>query len=97
MQESGDGSRAPVYAVPALLSTSEFAAVLRLSLFGPVLLRSGSREVRIKSLKLRAMLGYIALSESLVETRERLVGLLWSEFGGVAGSRRAAPGDPGAA
>ena len=25
------------------------------------------------------MLGYIALSESLLETRERLVGLLWSE------------------
>ena len=34
-----------------------------------------------KSLKLRAALGYIALSESLIETRERLVGLLWSELG----------------
>jgi DNA-binding SARP family transcriptional activator len=55
--------------------------MLRLSLFGHVSLRSGSREVPIKSLKLRAMLGYIALSESLVETRERLVGLLWSESG----------------
>jgi DNA-binding SARP family transcriptional activator/TolB-like protein len=53
--------------------------LLRLSLFGPVLLWSGKREVRIKSLKLRAMLGYITLSESLLETRERLVGLLWSE------------------
>lgn len=57
--------------------------MLRLSLLGPVVLRSGDREVRIKSLKLRAMLGYIALSESLVETRERLVGLLWSESGEV--------------
>jgi DNA-binding SARP family transcriptional activator/tetratricopeptide (TPR) repeat protein len=55
--------------------------LLRLSLFGPVLLWSGGREVRIKSLKLRALLGYIALSESLLETRERLVGLLWSESG----------------
>jgi DNA-binding SARP family transcriptional activator len=55
--------------------------LLHLSLFGPVLLRCDGREVRIKSLKLRAMLGYIALSEALLETRERLVGLLWSESG----------------
>lgn len=55
--------------------------VLRLSLFGPVTLRLGDREIRIRSLKLRAMLGYIALSESHRETRERLVGLLWSESG----------------
>jgi DNA-binding SARP family transcriptional activator len=55
--------------------------VLRLSLFGPVILKFGEREIRTKSLKLRAMLGYIALSESLRETRERLVGLLWSESG----------------
>lgn len=57
--------------------------MLRLSLFGPVVLRSEGHEIRIKSLKLRALLGYIALSESLVETRERLVGLLWSESGEV--------------
>jgi DNA-binding SARP family transcriptional activator len=55
--------------------------LLQLSLFGPVTLRSNNREIRIKSLKLRAMLGYIALSDSLLETRERLVGLLWSESG----------------
>jgi DNA-binding SARP family transcriptional activator len=55
--------------------------LLQLSLFGPVTLRSDGREIRIKSLKLRAMLGYIALSDSLLETRERLVGLLWSESG----------------
>jgi DNA-binding SARP family transcriptional activator len=54
-------------------------AYLLLSLFGPVTLRSNDREIRIKSLKLRAMIGYIALSDSLLETRERLVGLLWSE------------------
>jgi DNA-binding SARP family transcriptional activator len=53
--------------------------LLRLSLFGPVRLRSDGRDVRIKSLKLRALLGYVALSEALIETRERLVGLLWSE------------------
>ncbi|HUB98004.1 MAG TPA: BTAD domain-containing putative transcriptional regulator, partial [Stellaceae bacterium] len=55
--------------------------LLRLSLLGPVSLRSDDRDVRIRSLKLRALLGYIALNESLLETRERLVGLLWSESG----------------
>ena len=53
--------------------------VLRLSLFGPLTLQIGEREIRTRSLKLRAMLGYIALSDKLRETRERLVGLLWSE------------------
>ena len=51
----------------------------QLSLFGPVALRCGGRELQIKSLKLRAILGYVALSEAMLETRERLVGLLWSE------------------
>jgi len=51
----------------------------QLSLFGPVALRCRGRELQIKSLKLRAILGYVALSEALLETRERLVGLLWSE------------------
>jgi DNA-binding SARP family transcriptional activator len=70
--------------VPRQLAASpvaEFRLVLRLSLFGPVVLQFGGREVRTRSLKLRAMLGYIALSEKLRETRERLVGLLWSESG----------------
>ena len=55
--------------------------LLQLSLFGPVSLRCDGREIRIKSLKLQAILGYVALSESMLETRERLVGLLWSESG----------------
>lgn len=57
--------------------------MLQLSLFGPVSLRRDGHEIRIKSVKLRAILGYIALSEPLQETRERLVGLLWSESGEV--------------
>lgn len=56
-------------------------AVLRMRLFGPASFRIGGRELRFKSLKLRAILGYIGLNESLTETRERLVGLLWSESG----------------
>jgi DNA-binding SARP family transcriptional activator/TolB-like protein len=55
--------------------------LIRLSLFGPVSLRTDGREIRVKSLKLRAMLGYVALTDSCKETRERLVGLLWSESG----------------
>jgi DNA-binding SARP family transcriptional activator/tetratricopeptide (TPR) repeat protein len=54
-------------------------AVFRMGLFGPASFSVGGRELRFKSLKLRAALGYIALNESLTETRERLVGLLWSE------------------
>jgi DNA-binding SARP family transcriptional activator/TolB-like protein len=53
--------------------------LLQLSLFGPFSLRHDGHEIRIKSLKLRAILGYLAVSEQLLETRERLVGLLWSE------------------
>ena len=57
------------------------ATVLRMGLFGPPSFNIGGRELRFKSLKLRAILGYIALNEALTETRERLVGLLWSESG----------------
>ena len=52
---------------------------LRLSLLGPVSLHLGNQEIMLKSLKARAILGYIVLSETQRESRERLVGLLWSE------------------
>jgi class 3 adenylate cyclase/DNA-binding SARP family transcriptional activator/tetratricopeptide (TPR) repeat protein len=52
---------------------------LRISLFGPSSLQVADRDIRLRSLKARAMLGYIALSATLQESRERLVGLLWSE------------------
>jgi DNA-binding SARP family transcriptional activator len=55
--------------------------MLQMRLFGPASFTVGGQELRFKSLKLRAALGYIALSESQTETRERLVGLLWSESG----------------
>ncbi len=55
--------------------------VLRMGLFGPASFSIGARELRFKSVKLRAALAYIALNESHTETRERLVGLLWSESG----------------
>lgn len=53
---------------------------LEISVLGGFTIRAAGREIRIRSLKSRAMLGYIALTEALEETRERLVGLLWSEF-----------------
>lgn len=52
---------------------------LRFSFFGAVSMRLGTRVIAVKSRKLRALLGYLALSESEYETRERLVGVLWSE------------------
>lgn len=52
---------------------------LTISVFGNLAVRFGGREVRIKSTKSRAVLGYLALLDRPQETRERLVGLLWSE------------------
>jgi class 3 adenylate cyclase/DNA-binding SARP family transcriptional activator/TolB-like protein len=51
----------------------------KLQLFGAVSLRIGEQEIALRSLKSRALLGYIALTPNLRESRERLVGLLWSE------------------
>lgn len=39
------------------------------------------REIGLRNRKARAMLAYLALSETAEEPRERLAGLLWSEFG----------------
>ena len=50
----------------------------KLRLLGPVSLQAGKQDVPLRSLKARAALAYVALGESRLETRERLVGLLWS-------------------
>jgi class 3 adenylate cyclase/DNA-binding SARP family transcriptional activator len=52
--------------------------VSRLDLIGPVSLRIDEQDILLQNLKARAVLGYAALGESRRETRERLVGLLWS-------------------
>ena len=52
---------------------------LKIETFGHFALRYGGREVVLNGRKARALLGYLALAESGQETRERLVGLLWSE------------------
>lgn len=53
--------------------------VLEISVLGNVSLTYKGESVRIKSRKSLAVIAYIALSESRQETRERLVGLFWSE------------------
>jgi DNA-binding SARP family transcriptional activator len=52
---------------------------LRIDTFGHFAVRYGGRDVVLNGRKARALLGYLALAESGQETRERLVGLLWSE------------------
>ena len=53
--------------------------VLSISVLGNMSLAFNGRDVKIKSRKSRAVLAFLALSESRQETRERLVGLFWSE------------------
>ena len=52
---------------------------LTIRIIGGFSMRVGERELGPLSRKSRALLGYLALTETGEETRERLVGLLWSE------------------
>jgi DNA-binding SARP family transcriptional activator/TolB-like protein len=52
---------------------------LEISVLGNVSVVFKGQSIRIKSRKSLAVLAYIALNESRQETRERLVGLFWSE------------------
>src|SRR5882724_9545243 len=54
---------------------------LRLSLLGRVVAHAGEREIDIANRKCRALLGYLALSDAPEQTRERVIGVLWSETG----------------
>ncbi|WP_024513683.1 BTAD domain-containing putative transcriptional regulator [Bradyrhizobium sp. Tv2a-2] len=51
---------------------------LALSLVGRLSIRFRGRPVELRTRKAAAVLGYLALSETKQESRERLVGLLWS-------------------
>jgi DNA-binding SARP family transcriptional activator/TolB-like protein len=53
--------------------------VLSISVLGNMSLAFNGRDIKIRSRKSRAVLAFLALSESRQETRERLVGLFWSE------------------
>ncbi len=56
-------------------------ALLQASLFGPLRATFAGQELRLRSRKARALLGYLLMTEGGEESRERLVGLLWSETG----------------
>jgi DNA-binding SARP family transcriptional activator/TolB-like protein len=53
--------------------------LLSIAVVGAVRIAFAGRELRIRFRKSRALIAYIAMSDSLSETRERLTGLLWSE------------------
>jgi DNA-binding SARP family transcriptional activator len=55
------------------------AAVLRVRTIGKCELRIGEQPIAILGRKSRALIGYLALSDTFQESRERTVGLLWSE------------------
>jgi DNA-binding SARP family transcriptional activator/TolB-like protein len=53
--------------------------MLTIETLGRLSLLWGDREIVLPSRKAKALIGYLALSEAGEETRERLVGLFWSE------------------
>src|SRR3981081_1305528 len=56
----------------------ESAARLSVSLVGRPSIMFGGRLIELRTQKARAVLSYLALTEAKHESRERLVGLLWS-------------------
>src|ERR1700730_15501900 len=57
---------------------SESAARLSVSLAGRLAIGFNDRRIELRTRKAGAVLGYLALSAAKHESRERLVGLLWS-------------------
>ncbi len=55
--------------------------ILTLSLCGQVTAAVAGAELRLRSRKARALLGYLALTEGHRDSRESVAGLLWSEAG----------------
>ena len=60
---------------------SDAPPILRISVIGGATFEYDGREINLRNRKAKAMLAYIALSETGKEQRERLAGLFWSEFG----------------
>jgi DNA-binding SARP family transcriptional activator/TolB-like protein len=53
--------------------------ILSVTLLGKLCFHAGGDQIDLLSRKTRALLGYLALAEAQEESRERLVGLFWSE------------------
>lgn len=85
---SGDTRGAPVRLHTGDVSFGRTAATtvrrikpsVRLAVFGGIGLHVGDREITLSSHKAKALIAYLALAPGMKETRDRLVGLLWSEF-----------------
>ena len=54
-------------------------SLIRISLLDGMALHIGDREVALSNRKAAALIAYLALTPGMRETRDRLVGLLWSE------------------
>jgi DNA-binding SARP family transcriptional activator len=55
--------------------------VLNIALFGHVRLSGGDQEIKLRSRKARALIGYLALTEAHRDSREGIAGVLWGETG----------------
>jgi DNA-binding SARP family transcriptional activator len=55
------------------------SSILSIKLLGKFSLHVGDHEIELLSRKTKALLGYLALTETQEESRERLIGLFWSE------------------
>lgn len=55
--------------------------VLTISVLGGASITLNGRDIPLRNRKARAMLAYLAMSDTGEEQRERLAGLFWSEFG----------------
>src|ERR1044071_4417085 len=69
---------ASVNAMTVDSAATERAFRLSVSLVGRLGLRLNGRPVELRTRKAGAVLSYLALSDTKQESRERLVGLLWS-------------------
>ena len=70
--------RASAMTADKAAAAPESAPLLSVSLVGRFGLRFNGRPIELRTRKAGAVLGYLALSEMKRESRERLVGLLWS-------------------
>src|SRR5262249_35698173 len=72
-------TRRQMATMPARAAEPVDRPAVSISLLGTVSVAVFGRDIRIKNRKSRAVLAYVVLNEVLRETRERLVGLFWSE------------------
>jgi DNA-binding SARP family transcriptional activator len=71
----------PDAAAGVVMANAPAPPLLMMSVIGGATFEYGGREIGLRNRKARAMLAYLALSETGEEPRERLAGLFWSESG----------------